>query len=226
VIDKSPKFFSLVLDFVRYKDLKLVFGNLTVKEKKILKSELEFFNLYSEPKRMIDSEILGETDLEGTVLEWTEGKNWELLFRASRDSFDASVFRQKCGGKGETLVLVKSTTGDIFGGYTSVGWSLNAPGGYTNDGNSWIFTLVNKHDVPPTKFTVSQAQYGICDNHNYGPTFGGGHDFHLSNNCNVNSESYSNFPHSYTNSTGKTNLLTTYNFQVENYEVFGNSKDF
>jgi len=210
---------------VRYKDLKLAYSNLSGKEKKILKSELEFFGLFVSTPRFFDSDILGETDFEEQIYEWTEGKDWVLLFRATRDTFDANVFRKKCGGKGETLVFVKTNAGDIFGGYTKVGWVTQNPPGYVQEPNSWIFTLVNKHNVPPTKFTVKSPEYGICDNPSYGPTFGGGHDFHLSNNCNSNSTSYTNFPHSYTNTTSKTNLLTTYNFQVENYEVFGNAEN-
>jgi len=59
----------------------------------------------------------------------------------------------------------------------------------------------------------------------YGPTFGGGHDFMLSDNCNVNTTSYSNFNHSY-DSKGKTNINLTgaYNFQVDEVEVFALKK--
>jgi len=40
----------------------------------------------------------------------------------------------------------------------------------------------------------SSAIYNRAD---YGPTFGGGHDLHLSNKCNENNSSYANFPHTY-----------------------------
>jgi len=55
---------------------------------------------------------------------------------------------------------------------------------------------------------------------NYGPTFGGGHDFYLCDNCNQSAGSYSNFGTNYTAPKDTSMLAGAYNFTVKDYEVF------
>ena len=40
-----------------------------------------------------------------------------------RDGWDAEDFHKKCDNKGATLVLVKSTTNHIFGGFAQKSWT-------------------------------------------------------------------------------------------------------
>ena len=40
------------------------------------------------------------------------------MYQASRDGFGASDFHSKCNGITGTLVVVKDTNSNIFGGYT------------------------------------------------------------------------------------------------------------
>jgi hypothetical protein len=42
----------------------------------------------------------------------------QLLYQASRDGFGASDFHSKCNGITGTLVVVKDTNSNIFGGFT------------------------------------------------------------------------------------------------------------
>jgi hypothetical protein len=52
--------------------------------------------------------------------------------------------------------------------------------------------------------------------------FGAGADLCITDNCNVERESYSNLPHSYAGAQASPELLMgEYNFLVEDYEVFG-----
>ncbi len=44
---------------------------------------------------------------------------------------------------------------------------------------------------------ITNINNSAYNNKSYGPTFGGGHDFYLSDLCNNNKSSYSNFPHGY-----------------------------
>jgi hypothetical protein len=46
----------------------------------------------------------------------------QLLFRASQHGWEAPDFHRHCDGQGPTLVLVRSTTGHVFGGYASGQW--------------------------------------------------------------------------------------------------------
>jgi hypothetical protein len=46
-----------------------------------------------------------------------------LLMRGSRDSYSPADFHRLCDGQGQTLVVIESTKGFIFGGFTSVSWT-------------------------------------------------------------------------------------------------------
>ena len=55
--------------------------------------------------------------------KWTRCHKWKLLFRASDHEYKAKSFHECCDDKGPTLVVIKSTSGYIFGGYTTQSWS-------------------------------------------------------------------------------------------------------
>ncbi len=146
-----------------------------------------------------------------------------LLYRGSEHNFDLSKFHQLCDGKGPTLVIVRSTQKKLFGGYSKISWHSN--GAYSPAPDNFIFSL----DHQSMFFVYRNEQNALYGNSSYGPTFGGGHDFYLSANCNNNTSSYSNLGYTYSlppNTTYNTNeaksfLAGCYNFQVEEYEVFG-----
>ena len=50
-------------------------------------------------------------------------KKWKLIYRASEHGYTPESFHQYCDNKGPTLVVIKSTDGWIFGGYTTQSWS-------------------------------------------------------------------------------------------------------
>jgi len=225
-IDRSPTYFSLILDYLRFKNKSLLFSGLNKFQKNALKTEMDYFQLIELSSNVLDSEILmDEDDALESLLSWmepviTDEKQFNLLFRASRDGFDAIKFRTNCNNKGPTLTIIVSSTGDIFGGYTSNSWNGNT-NNYVNDNSSFIFTLKNKHNIKPTKYICNYPQYGIYDNSSYGPCFGGGFDICIYDKANTSTSNYTNFPHSYTDSTGVgRETLTTYNFTVRDYEVF------
>ncbi len=63
--------------------------------------------------------------------------------------------------------------------------------------------------------------FAIAHHSEYGPVFGAGADLSISNNCNQNSDSYSNLPHSYDGENASSSILMgDYNFTVLDYEVF------
>ena len=80
--------------------------------------------------------------------------------------------------------------------------------------------------------TITNVQYGAYNQAGYGPTFGGGHDFYISDNSHINNNaSYFNFGHSYNNNgkyaTGQASYAafsgsTTGQFyaKVKEWEVF------
>ena len=71
---------------------------------------------------------------------------------------------------------------------------------------------------------VTNPSRAIYRRSSYGPTFGGGHDIHIANNANSNTDSYTYFGHSYSVPSGVQDRLTilagTYKFTPDDVEVF------
>ena len=77
-----------------------------------------------------DSKILRDhPDYEQTLKEFMEpvqvtGKQWQLCFRASENSYSANAFNTACDNKGPTVTLV-GVGDNVFGGYTDKSWDRN-----------------------------------------------------------------------------------------------------
>jgi len=210
-VDRNPKLFQYVLDHLRGVELRYS-GDYPV-----LEEEFAFYRV-----RFFYSKIL-KREHKAQIFQWLEKKDvsFNLLFSATRDGFGAAGFHSKCDNKGPTLVVVKSESGHIFGGYASQSWQ--AIGAYIGADGSFLFTLTNGHNIPPTKYTIIPSNANNLYGHpGYGPTFGSGHDLHIAADANANTNSYSNLPHGYADSTGKGNNTFTggRNFKVLDYEVF------
>jgi hypothetical protein len=114
---------------------------------------------------------------------------------------------------------VQCTKGYVFGGYARVPWTSS--GSYCSDPNAFLFTLSNPSNLAPTKFACNGSGNELYDSVSYGPTFGGGHDLHIADQCNSNTTSYSVLGKAFSNSSGSSSVLTgTENFQVKEIEVF------
>jgi len=142
---------------------------------------------------------------------------WTFRFRASSYAFSAASFHSLCDGHGPTIIVVKSTGGYLFGAYNPHSW--NSTPAYQTGAGSFLFTLTNPRGNPPTKFNSSKNSHGPHCHPSSGPSFGGGHDLHLSNN---NVSNYSNFGNSYQDTLGygENTFTGSRNFQVTDYEVY------
>ena len=145
-----------------------------------------------------------------------------LLYRGSEHNFECSKFHQLCDGKGKTLVLIRSKTKNLFGGYATAAWHSN--GSYSPAPRSFLFSLDKQTQQPIYRYE-GNAIYGSSS---YGPIFGYGNDLRLYSNCHANTSSYSNLGSTYSlpnNISPNTNEAKSYlagstQFQVEEYEVF------
>ena len=95
--------------------------------------------------------------------------------------------------------------------------------------NAFLFSLKNKDNLKPFKAAVYRNnQHAFYHSSDYGPTFGGGYDLHISNNANLNTGSYTWFgstyqpPPGYTCNAANTKVLLagTYTFTPSEVEVF------
>ncbi|RNA41458.1 TLDc domain-containing [Brachionus plicatilis] len=69
-------------------------------------------------------------------------QTWKLLYRASRDGFDACSFHQKCDLHSNTLTIICTDTLRIFGGFTGSTWSSDA-NQFKSDPYAFLFGLNN-----------------------------------------------------------------------------------
>jgi hypothetical protein len=163
-------------------------------------------------------------------------KQFTLLWRGSRDGFDADEFHRRCGGHPNTLTVILDTAGNIFGGFTPVEWESPRKEMFKGDTSltSFLFTLNNPHNFPARRFVLKaeKKDEAICCDSDWGPHF---HDIGVFDNCNTNSHSRTYtccantksftqfFGDNYTNDTGlnrKTFFTGSEYFRVKEIEVF------
>ena len=160
-----------------------------------------------------------------------------MLFRASRDGFEAKDFHAKCDGKSPTLTLIKAQgSGNIFGGYTEATWNtteINA-NMEKKDSSAFLFSLKNDENKPckmkcvePKKaiFTRYMPVFGSNIFNSYSDVKHG--DIFISNNPNKNFSSCSqlgkNYKHpEYAFESNEANcfLAGSSRFQVSEIEIF------
>ena len=75
------------------------------------------------------SELLPNTQIvnqqyDSKLREWAGDYKWKLLYRASEHEYSGKSFHEYCDNvNGPTLIVIKSSGGWIFGGYTTQLWS-------------------------------------------------------------------------------------------------------
>ena len=74
------------------------------------------------------SELLPDTQIvnqqyDAILREWVGNYKWRLLYRASEHEYSAKSFHECCNNNRPTLIVIKSSGGWIFGGYTTKSWS-------------------------------------------------------------------------------------------------------
>jgi len=151
-------------------------------------------------------------------------KNYELIFKASKDGYKGEDFHKKCDGKVNTLILFLTKNGRRFGGFTDLTWNGDN-NNYSNkkEGNSFIFSLDYQEIYLKKKYAYNEIECFYL----YGPCF---HDFNyyvydidLNGYKNEEKENYSSYNiytskfYSYNN---KYFLTGEKNFSVKDYEVY------
>jgi hypothetical protein len=129
IIQKNEK----ALDYIRQAEEKkiklenLIFNDQLVKFE-ANKTKLSNLTLGYLTVRNIDSFVLSYilTNKQVTELiklcEFSADQKWKLIYRATQNGFEASKFHNKCDNKLNTFVIIKSTNGNVFGGYTEQSW--------------------------------------------------------------------------------------------------------
>jgi hypothetical protein len=120
-----------------------------------------------------------------------ENKSFSLLWRGSRDGFDAAAFHRLCDGKANTVTVIKNTNGFIFGGFTSNPWS-SLDIGYQKDSTAFLFSLTNVVNTPLKLKIKSSGNYAVLQSSFSGPIFGSVHDLMVCSLSDTNRKSFMN----------------------------------
>ena len=74
------------------------------------------------PSKLLMNTQIVEKKYDSYLKEWLGKSKWKLIYRASEHEYTAKSFHEYCDDKGPTLIIIKSTHGWIFGGYTTQSW--------------------------------------------------------------------------------------------------------
>jgi len=130
---------------------------------------------------------LDEARFLSNALKGVSKKMGKTLYIASKGGDASSKFHARCDGKGPTVVIVQSTTGAVFGGYSDQNWKHK---GWVKSTKSFLFRL--RPSMTRYKLKSGQERYAIYAYNSFGPTFGRGHDLHISSSALGNTKSYTN----------------------------------
>ncbi|KAK8809479.1 hypothetical protein WA158_000422 [Blastocystis sp. Blastoise] len=182
-----------------------------------------------------DGSTLVTTEYDKQLTTWIGDTHpWTLLYKASRDGFSSSIFHDICDNHLNVIVLIKATINNkesIFGGFTSVGFSLgnNDEDLSFQDSLSYLFTLKTPNENQPLQYTNKKPESSslYCSYH-WGPLFVDG--FYICNeanqsnyNCIYHSDkksTYNDATHIFYNAFSITDSQDPIYFKVDDYEIF------
>ncbi|MBI2394200.1 MAG: TLD domain-containing protein [Deltaproteobacteria bacterium] len=163
------------------------------------------------------------------INQWvgTPGQLWQRCYSKAVNGGTGATFRSLCSGKAPTVTVARLNSAGVtrvMGGYNTGAWASSATGAYIGSSANFLFSITNdfKHTYPGTSTTSTSYAY---NNSSYGPTFGGGHDWHVNSTMNGG---YCYLGHTYTcrvgtypSTTCQADLCGTYSsWTVEDLEVW------
>jgi hypothetical protein len=124
-------------------------------------------------------------------------RHFRLLYSPTSDTNTKEDFHKYCDNKGSTIVLVETSNGRRFGGFTSLSWKSNDQ--WVNDPCACIFSFDNHK-----KYKLLLPQYSYYGGPGYGPHFGYCDQLGLYNSG---------------SSTGFLDTIHTANFGTKTYDI-------
>jgi len=170
---------------------------------------------------------VGEIALNKTELEYLSmllkpvfKKIGNVLYAASEDGEAGSRFHELCDDQGPTVVIVETTGGEVFGGYTDVPWGKT--GNYFESSTSFLFQL--RPSMKQYKIRNHQYDKAVFHTKKDGPQFGTA-DLFISGNAlsNRNSRSKGGYSYIFPETPSYELANSRINFQVEDYVVLKTS---
>jgi hypothetical protein len=158
-----------------------------------------------------NSNFISQSDID-QIRSWgaTEfNSTWISCYDSTRDGFDAGIFHDNCDNQGASVTIAHLSTGKVIGGYNSTSW--RSQGSYVTQ-PAFLFSITNNF-----KHQNHNSSYYTYDGSDYGPTFGGGHDWVSFRNTD-DSSGNCNLGHSYACRVGGSGSSTCRNDFCGNYD--------
>jgi hypothetical protein len=135
-------------------------------------SESEREKLQRKSRWLEDSMILKDTsEMESlSLIQMTKAKKGKLIYRATEDGFSARDFHSKCDYVENTLIIIKTDSNYIFGGFTTAKW--NRDDDTSLDKRSFIFSLRRDNVFESHMLKVKDPKNSITRDPKNGPIFG------------------------------------------------------
>ncbi len=75
------------------------------------------------PSEFLPKTTIVDKQYDDELREWLgSDSSWKLIYRASEHEYTIKSFHECCDNQGPTLVIIKSSEGWVFGGYTTQSW--------------------------------------------------------------------------------------------------------
>ena len=140
----------------------------------------------------------------------------KLLYNALLNGDSATEFHKKCDGYNNTLTIIKTDNGKIFGGFTRLSWESEKKG--KEDDKGFVFS----YDTKEIYYRNTTEKIEIRTHPDYGPIFGAW-NLKIDDNCLHNTNSYDStgtLVSSYDTNGQKYALNGDEHFKVYNYMVY------
>ena len=157
------------------KEMNINFDNKLKKIEQKHKEEINIYKIRIEKiekyfqrniKLFNNSNIIQSNENE-LIYKWLDNRipiSVKLLLNAKIDDNFYKSFFDNCGNKTNTMIFIKTSDGERFGGYTSVKWPTK---GCSKDDNSFLFSLDKKE-----KYKIINPKYAIGVRENEWISFG------------------------------------------------------
>jgi len=170
-IDRNPRTFGYIMDYLRTRDL---FIGSDAEVRIQLLDDAIYFNLTQEVKDYLRWKPINGIDLWlsefrylNQELKLVRQKMGEVLYEAAQDGDSSSTFYSLCKDQGSNVVIIMTSTGNVFGGYSSNSWN-SASGSYYTSSTAFLFRL-----RPSIKrFNILTNGNSVYPHSSYGPVFG------------------------------------------------------
>jgi len=110
--------------------------------------------------------ILKEEDIDFIInrLDKYNPISYKLIYSSSKDGDSIKTFHEKCDGEDFILIIIETSKGYKFGGFTSIGF--DSSGFELNDDNAFLFSLDKKKI-----YEINPGNAAVYCNKRFGPIF-------------------------------------------------------